>query len=213
MTSMLDASAEDPPGARTALQLARQRCSSEPMRPHAVGVVGLGYVGLPTALSLTEAGMAVVGYDVNESRLAAIKAQQIDLLPADHARLNRWLGSTQLVLTTEAAALSQVDTVVVCVPTPVDAHLVPDLSALAAACNSVVAHAVPGQTILLTSTTYVGCTRDLLVKPLHERGLVVGRDVFVAFSPERIDPGVAAHVPERTPRVVGGTPRNARAER
>ncbi|MBO0841439.1 MAG: nucleotide sugar dehydrogenase, partial [Sciscionella sp.] len=94
--------------------------------------------------------------------------------------------------------------VIVCVPTPVDEHLAPDLGPLRAACASVVRHAVAGQTIVLTSTTYAGCTRDLLVQPLRERGLHVGRDVFVAFSPERINPGVVDHVPESTPRVVGG---------
>jgi nucleotide sugar dehydrogenase len=204
MTSMLDASLDDQPGAHKALEVATQRRPSEPMRQQTVAVVGLGYVGLPTALSLTEAGMSVIGYDVSEARLTAIKAQQVDLLPADHVRLDRWLHSEQLALTTDASALAGADTVLVCVPTPVDAHLVPDLSALVTACNSVVAHAVAGQTIVLTSTTYVGCTRSLLVEPLIKRGLAAGRNVFVAFSPERIDPGEATQVPERTPRVVGG---------
>lgn len=174
------------------------------LRHRTVAIVGLGYVGLPTALSLAEAGVAVIGTDISETRLAAIKSQQVDLLDADHDRLSAFLGSDQLVLTTEASAVSRADTVLVCVPTPVDAHLVPDLTALSAACASVVAHAVAGQTIVLTSTTYVGCTRDLLVDPLQDRGLRVGHDVFVVFSPERIDPGVSSHLPERTPRVVGG---------
>lgn len=92
-------------------------------------------------------------------------------------------------------------------PTPVDRHLVPDLGALSAACASVVEHAVPGQLLMLTSTTYVGTTRDLLVEPLTARGFVVGEDIFVAFSPERIDPGNARHTQDTTPRVVGGTGR------
>jgi UDP-N-acetyl-D-glucosamine dehydrogenase len=169
-----------------------------------VAVVGLGYVGLPTALALVEAGFSVVGCDVSENRLIAIKTGQVDLSEADHARLRRHLGSEHLVLTTEPSASAAADLVLICVPTPVDKHRVPDLSALSAACASVVACAVVGQIIVLVSTTYVGCTRDLLATPLRERGLMVGRDVFVAFSPERIDPGNPAHDPARTPRVVGG---------
>ena len=96
------------------------------------------------------------------------------------------------------------DAIVVCVPTPIDAHQSPDLRALSGACADVVEHAVAGQTIVLTSTTYVGCTRELIANPLRNKGLEIGQDVFVAFSPERIDPGVEAHAPDRTPRVVGG---------
>jgi nucleotide sugar dehydrogenase len=136
--------------------------------------------------------------------LAAIKTDQVDLLETDHVRLKTFLGSERLALTNEAASLAAADTVLICVPTPVDEHLVPDLAALVSACESVVAHAVAGQTIVLTSTTYVGSTRDLLITPLETRGLRVGRDVFVAFSPERINPGNANHVPELTPRVLGG---------
>jgi UDP-N-acetyl-D-glucosamine dehydrogenase len=169
-----------------------------------VAVVGLGYVGLPTALSLADHGARVTGYDVSESRLLDIKSGRVDLSSADHERLERHLHGDGLRLTTEPYSLAEVDAVVVCVPTPVDAHQSPDLRALRGACAEVVKHAVAGQVIVLTSTTYVGCTRDMLVKPLTNKGLRVGDDVFVAFSPERIDPGVADHAPDRTPRVVGG---------
>jgi UDP-N-acetyl-D-glucosamine dehydrogenase len=172
--------------------------------PRTVGVVGLGYVGLPTALALAESGVAVLGCDISEERLAAIKARRVDLLDTDLARLGRFLDSELLTLTTEASGLGAVDAVLICVPTPVDTHLVPDLTALWSACATVVEAVRPGQTIVLTSTTYVGCTHELLVEPLRQRGLRAGRDVFVAFSPERIDPGCPSHVPEHTPRVVGG---------
>lgn len=169
-----------------------------------VAVVGLGYVGLPTALALLAAGNQVIGLDVDEGRLAAIRRRQVDLLPSDHDRLSRYLTDDRFTLTSNAAQLARARTVVICVPTPVDRHLVPDLTAMAAACSTVVAHAVPGQLLILTSTTYVGTTDDLLVWPLMERGLAVGREVFVAFSPERIDPGNSRHTQESTPRVVGG---------
>jgi UDP-N-acetyl-D-glucosamine dehydrogenase len=169
-----------------------------------IAVVGLGYVGLPTALSFVNEEAEVIGFDVDETRLTAIKAAHVDLCPLDRIRLANALENDVLRLTTEPSALAAADAVVVCVPTPVDAHRTPDLRALFAACATVVEHAHPGQTIVLTSTTYPGCTADLLVGPLQSRGLQVGRDVFVAFSPERIDPGVIDHAPGRTPRVVGG---------
>lgn len=169
-----------------------------------IAVVGLGYVGLPTALSFADEGAEIIGCDVSESRLAEIKSERVDQLDRDRERLKRHLQGKLIKLTTEPSATSSAQAVVVCVPTPIDAHQTPDLTALAEACASVVLHAVIGQTIVLTSTTYVGCTRELLVQPLQARGFEIGRDIFVAFSPERIDPGVEAHAPDSTPRVVGG---------
>ncbi|MBE1547968.1 nucleotide sugar dehydrogenase [Mycobacterium sp. OAS707] len=100
--------------------------------------------------------------------------------------------------------LSGADTVAICVPTPVDQHRAPDLGALASACATVVDYARPGQLLLLSSTTYVGCTRDFLIEPLRRRGLLVGRDIAVAFSPERVDPANERFPADRVPRVVGG---------
>lgn len=178
--------------------------TSHPIRADTVAVVGMGYVGLPTALLLAESGMSVVGHDVSETRLAAVKGGDVDLPDAERGRLHSQLDGGRLTLTTEQGGLRAASTVLVCVPTPIDDHLVPDLGALRDACATVVAEAVTGQTIVLTSTTYVGCTRELLVEPLRWRGFTAGADVFVAFSPERIDPGVAGHAPETTPRVLGG---------
>lgn len=168
-----------------------------------VAVLGLGYVGLPTALALMDAGTAVTGIDTSPARLDAIRARDVDLLPHDHRRLEAALGLPNFRLTGEAAALAEARTVVVCVPTPVDAGRRPDLTALRRACGGVVERANPGQTIVLTSTSYVGTTRELLVEPLRARGLEPGREVCVAFSPERVDPGNAAHEQESVPRVLG----------
>lgn len=167
-------------------------------------VLGLGYVGLPTGLALADAGYEVVGVDVSERRIEEIRTGAADLLPRDRARLARLSGDSCFLLTGDARALELADTIFICVPTPVDEDLQPDLRCLRAACESVVRHARPGQLILLTSTSYVGTTRELLVKPLAERGLEAGEDVFVAFSPERIDPGNERHAQETVPRVVGG---------
>ncbi|MFI7336812.1 nucleotide sugar dehydrogenase [Streptomyces sp. NPDC050085] len=176
--------------------------------PHAdapvVGIIGLGYVGLPTALALLESGVRVIGLDADERRLAAIRAYDVDLLAADHARLRRHVPGERFLLTSDPARLRAAETVVICVPTPVDDHLVPDLRALEGACATAVEQAVPGQALVLTSTSYVGTTRDLLLRPLAARGLTVPQDVSVAYAPERIDPGNAAHTQDSTPRVIGG---------
>ncbi|MBO0839967.1 MAG: nucleotide sugar dehydrogenase [Sciscionella sp.] len=174
------------------------------LRGQTIAVVGLGYVGLPTALSLADRNASVIGFDISAKRLDAIKTNQVDLLERDRTRLQRHLNGQRLNMSTDPSALRNADAVLVCVPTPVDEHLVPDLTALSGACATVVKHARAGQLIVLTSTTYAGCTRDLLVKPLQDKGFTVGDDIFIAFSPERIDPGVVDHVPERIPRVAGG---------
>ncbi|MGY1594275.1 nucleotide sugar dehydrogenase [Geodermatophilus sp. SYSU D00708] len=170
----------------------------------AVAIVGLGYVGLPTALALHRQGVRVIGVDVSATRLAAIRGRAVDLLPEDLAELDIALEDPGFRITDDGALISQADVVIICVPTPVDPHLNPDLRPLVSACASVVDSARPGQLLILTSTTYVGSTNDLLVAPLARRDLMVGKDVFIAFSPERIDPGVVEHAQMVTPRVVGG---------
>lgn len=169
-----------------------------------VAIVGLGYVGLPTAVALHGAARRIIGIDRNEQRLRDILAQDADLGGPDRERLAAVLAEGSLELTTDPAAAKAADSIIICVPTPVDSQQAPDLSALRAACATVVQHTRPGQVIILTSTSYVGTTRDLLTEPLAARGLVAGADVHVAFSPERIDPGNPDHVQRETPRVVGG---------
>jgi nucleotide sugar dehydrogenase len=175
----------------------------------------MGYVGLPTALALRRAGLAVLGIDVSERRLSDIRRRLCDLTAADHGRLRDALADDERFrLTSDCSRLSEADAVLICVPTPIDAHHVPDLTALRSACETVCRHARTGQTIILTSTSYVGTTRDLLIEPLRERGFVVGRDLCVAYSPERIDPANSAYPQETVPRVVGATsPRCARRAR
>ena len=166
-------------------------------------MVGLGYVGLPIALSLL-ADHSATGLDSSPRRLTAIRERQVDLLPEDLALLDGALSEGRFRLTDEPDVLERAEAVLICVPTPVDDHLTPDLTALRDACATVVAHARAGQTIVLMSTTFVGTTRALLARPLEERGFEIGRDVYVAFSPERMDPGRSEHASHRTPRVLGG---------
>jgi UDP-N-acetyl-D-glucosamine dehydrogenase len=172
--------------------------------PATVAIVGLGYVGLPTALALYGRSPWVLGIDISAERLRVIAARDADLAEFDRPVLDAALRSGTLELTSDTGAVSAADAVIICVPTPVDDDHAPDLTALRDACASVVAGARSGQTVILTSTTYIGTTRELLTEPLAARGLVAGRDVFVAFSPERIDPGNPDHEHRETPRVVGG---------
>lgn len=197
---------------------ARDRLAAEPDRrppetasafDHDVAIVGLGYVGLPTALAYHHAGRRVLALDVSAARLDVIRAGEADLVDRDHERLDAALADAltedgAFTLTDDVTRISSAAAVIVCVPTPVDVHLVPDLTVLRGACATVVERATRGQVLMLTSTTYVGCTSDLLVDPLRERGFTPGDDVHVAFSAERIDPGSTAVAQEEVPRVVGG---------
>ena len=169
-----------------------------------IAIVGLGYVGLPTAVELHGKSPRIIGIDVSQQRLRDIASRAADLTEADQERLAVALADGTLELTTDPAAARGAEAVIICVPTPVDSNQTPDLAALQAACATVVQHAVAGQVIILTSTSYVGTTRDLLTEPLRQRGMTVGTDINVAFSPERIDPGNESHLQSETPRVVGG---------
>ena len=169
-----------------------------------VAIVGLGYVGLPTALALHGRCDRIIGVDTSPRRLAEIASRDVDLAKTELPKLDAALADGTLELTPDIAAIKAADAVIICVPTPVDDSRMPDLTALRGACSDVVRHAHRGQTIILTSTTYAGTTREMLTEPLAERGLQAGSDVFVAFSPERIDPGNPDHLQRETPRVVGG---------
>ena len=177
--------------------------ATSPALPYAA-IVGMGYVGLPTGVGFANAGFRVTGIDASEARIEHIRSGAPDISPAQRTKLDAALAGDNFALSVNPDSLAAADVVVICVPTPVDEALRPDLRFLRAACATVVEHARNGQTIVLTSTSYVGTTRDFLVKPLARRGLRVGKDVFVAFSPERIDPGNRRYEPDAMPRVVGG---------
>ena len=180
------------------------RITREPGSARAsVAVIGLGYAGLPSAIALRRAGMRVVGIEGSSARLGEIRGGRTELRGEQAAELRACLPDEEFVLSDGFDALGEADAVLICVPNSVDRHGRPNTEALRRACAAVVQHAHVGQTLVLTSATYVGSTRELLVEPLAELGLCVGEDVFVAFSPERIDPGTDDHAQPRARRVLG----------
>ena len=170
-------------------------------------IVGLGNSGLPTALALHGRCPRIIGIDTSEDRLAVIGARCADLTGPERSALDATLIGHTLELTSDTAAVTEADAVIICVPAHLDDARVPDFADRRAACAAVVDGARQGQTIILTSAACVGTTRELLAEPLEARGLRVGRDVFVAFSPEPSGPAEPGQEPWETPRVVGGVTR------
>jgi UDP-N-acetyl-D-glucosamine dehydrogenase len=168
-----------------------------------VGVVGLGYVGLPLVVAFAEAGEEVIAVDIDERKVAAIKAGESYIEDIASERLRDALPSIHA--TTHFAPLARTDAILICVPTPLTPNREPDLGPLHAAAEAV-AHVVQhGQLIVLESTTYPGTTRDSLVPTLERHsGLKVGEGLNVAFSPERVDPGRTDYTLRNTPKVIGG---------
>jgi len=166
-------------------------------------VIGLGPAGLPSAMALRRAGFRIVGIDTSASRLSDIRSGRAEIVDSLGDDLRSHLHDEDFVLSDRIEVVHAAAHVLICVPPTLDAQRQPSFEALKRTCAAVVQHARAGQTLVLTSTSYVGSTRELLVEPLAERGLRAGEDVFVAFSPERLDPGVREHEQARTPRVVG----------
>lgn len=168
------------------------------------GVIGLGYVGLPLAVELAKADVATVGFDIDPDRTAAITSGNSYIADVRSDDLRSVVKGLTLSATNDFTALTGVDSINVCVPTPLRKTRDPDLSHVVAAVDQVAAHLRPGQLVILESTTYPG-TVDEVVRPrLEAGGLRAGRDFCLAFSPERIDPGNREWTTRNIPRVVGG---------
>lgn len=167
------------------------------------GVVGLGYVGLPLAVEVAEAGYQVIGFDIKDDVVETVNQGRSHVLDVPSDRLRRLVESGKISATGEMNRLSEVDVISICVPTPLSKTKDPDVSYVAAVGEAVSEVIREGQAIVLESTTYPGTTRELLLPNLTVRGLEVGKDVFLAFSPERVDPGNAVWQTKNTPKVIG----------
>jgi UDP-N-acetyl-D-glucosamine dehydrogenase len=169
-----------------------------------VGIIGLGYVGLPLAVAFAESGATVVGVDLDPRRVAGVQAGRSFIEDVPTETLAAMVQAGRLGASRDYAALKDTDAIVMCVPTPLGKSKQPDLSYIVGAADAVAAGVRSGQLVVLESTTYPGTTQDVLVPRMEARGLKAGVDVFLAFSPERIDPGNRHHTLRTIPKVVGG---------
>lgn len=173
-----------------------------------VGVVGIGYVGLPLAVEKGKVGFRVTAFDRNESRVEMINRGANYIEDVKDDELKELVEKGLLRATTDFAELGACDVVVICVPTPLSATRDPDIQYIVNVAEQLSAHLRPGQLVSLESTTYPGTTEEVLLPLLEKSGLKVGEDFFLAFSPERVDPGNARYTTKNTNKVVGGvTPR------
>jgi UDP-N-acetyl-D-glucosamine dehydrogenase len=169
-----------------------------------VGVVGLGYVGLPLVLLFEEAGFRVLGFDVDEEKTAKLARGESYIRHIDVARVERTFRGARAEATTDFGRLGECDAIVVCVPTPLGRHREPDLKYIRITAEAIARTLRRGQVIVLESTTYPGTTREELLPRFEAAGLKCGEDFFLGFSPEREDPGNQRFNTKNIPKVVGG---------
>jgi UDP-N-acetyl-D-glucosamine dehydrogenase len=168
------------------------------------GVIGLGYVGLPLALEFARAGMHVTGIDLDERKVEAIKAGKSYIVDVSDEEIAEQVGTGRFEATSEFSVIRDLDTINICVPTPLRKTKDPDLTHVVSAVNEIRKHLRSGQLVILESTTYPGTTDEVVRPALEASGLKVGEDFCLAFSPERIDPGNAVYNTRNIPKVVGG---------
>ncbi|MCK7607512.1 nucleotide sugar dehydrogenase [Geobacillus stearothermophilus] len=173
-------------------------------RDAVIGVVGLGYVGLPLAVEKAKAGFHVIGFDIQQSRVDQVNNGINYIGDVVDEDLHEMVKQGRLVATTDYARIAEVDAVAIAVPTPLDEHHQPDTSYVENSAKEIAKYAHEGMLVVLESTTYPGTTEEIVKPALEKKGLVVGKTVFVAYSPERVDPGNKQFKTKNTPKVVGG---------
>jgi len=169
-----------------------------------VAVIGLGYVGLPLAVEFANAGFNVTGVDVASSKIKALNSGRSYIQDVHDDELSRALEAGKFRATGDFSALREADTISICVPTPLRKTKDPDISYIVSAAESIAQNGRSGQLIVLESTTYPGTTDEILLPRLEAAGYRVGEDVFLAFSPERVDPGNSRYLTRNIPKVMGG---------
>ncbi|WP_053360966.1 nucleotide sugar dehydrogenase [Bacillus sp. FJAT-27251] len=169
-----------------------------------LGVIGLGYVGLPLAVEKAKAGFKTIGFDIQESKVDMVNSGNNYIGDVVNEDLKEIVKSGLLIATTDFARVAQADCVCICVPTPLDEYQQPDISYVKASAESIVPYMHKDMLIVLESTTYPGTTEELIKPILETSGLKCGEDFYLAFSPERVDPGNLIYKTKNTPKVVGG---------
>ncbi|MGN7175944.1 UDP-N-acetyl-D-glucosamine dehydrogenase [Paenibacillus sp. FSL R5-0490] len=173
-----------------------------------IGVVGLGYVGLPLAVEKAKAGYKVIGFDVQAARVEQVNMGINYIGDVVDQDLADMIKDGRLEATTDYAKIQEVDAVAICVPTPLDIYQQPDTSYVESSSNEIAKYAHEGMLVVLESTTYPGTTEEIVKPALESKGLTVGESVFIAYSPERVDPGNKQFKTKNTPKVVGGITEN-----
>ena len=168
------------------------------------GVVGLGYVGLPLAVEKAKAGFRTIGFDVQKEKVDMVNAGHNYIGDVVDRDLTTLVEEGLLTATTDFGFIRDVDFVAICVPTPLDAHQQPDISYVESSARSIAEYLHPGMMVVLESTTYPGTTEELIKPILESSGLKCGKDFYLGFSPERVDPGNLIYKTKNTPKVVGG---------
>ncbi len=169
-----------------------------------VGIVGLGYVGLPLAVEFANAGFAVTGIDIDAAKVETLTRGESYIQDIPTAVLGPLVKAGKIKATTDFSAVAALDTINICVPTPLRKTKDPDMSYIVSSCQEIAKHFHPGTLVILESTTYPGTTNELMLPMFEQPGLKVGEDFFMCFSPERVDPGNAKFQTRNIPKVVGG---------
>ncbi|MDG1753580.1 MAG: nucleotide sugar dehydrogenase [Rhodothermales bacterium] len=169
-----------------------------------LGIIGMGYVGLPLAVVFAEAGVRVIGFDVSDEKISFLNGGSSYIEDIPSSRLVSLVEAGLITGTTDFDLLKEVDAISICVPTPLSKTRDPDISYIVSATNEIAPRLKKGQTVILESTTYPGTTREVILPQLEKSGLAVGEDFFLAFSPERVDPGRDDYTTKNTPKVLGG---------
>jgi len=169
-----------------------------------VGIVGLGYVGLPLAVEFAQAGFTVTGIDIDAAKVDALNRGESYIQDVPTAVLAPLVKAGKITATTDFAVVAGLDTINICVPTPLRKTKDPDMSYIVSSCQEIAQYFHPGVLVILESTTYPGTTNELMLPMFEKPGLKVGEDFFLCFSPERVDPGNAKFQTKNIPKVVGG---------
>jgi UDP-N-acetyl-D-glucosamine dehydrogenase len=169
-----------------------------------IGILGLGYVGLSLAVEFAKAGLEVTGIEIDAEKLTLLNAGRSYVQDVKPYEVKGLLADGKLTVVDDYQVLSQLDAISICVPTPLSKTKDPDISYIAGATRAIVPHLHPGQLIVLESTTYPGTTDEVILPELQHTGLQVGKEFFLAFSPERIDPGNTQFRTQNTPKIIGG---------
>ncbi|MEI8198270.1 MAG: nucleotide sugar dehydrogenase, partial [Phycisphaerae bacterium] len=169
-----------------------------------IGVMGLGYVGLPLLRAFHQAGFKTLGFDIDPAKIELLRGGKSYLKHLGEDFASAMAKSGRFDATTDFTRLKEPDAIIICVPTPLGRHMEPDLSFIENTVKAIAAHQRPGQLIVLESTTYPGTTREVVQPLLEAKGLKCGQDFYLAFSPEREDPGRKSHNTQTIPKLVGG---------